>query len=228
MKGVKAIVFDLYGTLYDVHSVAGCCSEYFPGRGLEISMLWRQKQLEYTWLRSLMGSYFSFEEATERALLYTCKFLKLPLNHEERQVLCEAYLKIQPFPEVRDALSELQSMDMTLAILSNGSVNSIESVVSNSGLTSRFTHLISVDSAKVFKPHPNVYRLAEKAFDRHRSQILFVSSNAWDASGARHYGFPVCWVNRSGSTFEELGQSPNYVINSLDQLPRLTKLMFAS
>ena len=223
MKHIEGIVFDLYGTLYDVHSVAGRCSEYFPGRGLEISLIWRQKQLEYTWLRSLMGHYLSFEEATEHALLYTCKHLKLPLNDEARRTLCDAYLKIQPFPEVPAALAELQSMGLPLAILSNGSVNSIRNVVGHSGLTSRFAHLISVESVEVFKPHPNVYHLAEKAFDLHRSQILFVSSNAWDASGARHFGFSVCWINRTGNTFDELGQTPDHVINSLEQLPRLLK-----
>ena len=223
MKHIEGIVFDLYGTLYDVHSVAGRCSEYFPGRGLEISMIWRQKQLEYTWLRSLMGHYLSFEEATEHALLYTCRHLNMPLNDEARRTLCDAYLKILPFPEVPAALAELQSMGLPLAILSNGSVNSIRNVVDHSGLTSRFAHLISVESVEVFKPHPNVYHLAEKAFDLHRSQILFVSSNAWDASGARHFGFPVCWINRAGNTFDELGQTPDHVINSLEQLPRLLK-----
>ena len=223
MKSIKGIVFDLYGTLYDVHSVAGRCSEYFPGRGLEISMVWRQKQLEYTWLRSLMGHYLSFEEATEHALLYTCKHLKLPLNDEAQRTLSDAYLKIQPFPEVPAALAELQSMNLPLAILSNGSENSIRNVVGHSGLTSRFTHLISVEAVEVFKPHPNVYHLAEKAFDQDRSQILFVSSNAWDASGARHFGFPVCWVNRTGNTFEELGQTPDHIIDHLDQLPVFLK-----
>jgi 2-haloacid dehalogenase len=114
-------------------------------------------------------------------------------------------------------------MDIPLGILSNGSVNSIRNVVSHSGLTSRFAHLISVETVEVFKPHPNVYHLAEKTFDRHRSHILFVSSNAWDASGARHYGYPVCWINRTGNTFEELGQSPDHIIKGLDELPGLFK-----
>ena len=186
-------------------------------------MVWRQKQLEYTWLRSLMGHYLSFEEATEHALLYTCKHLKLPLNDEAQRTLSDAYLKIQPFPEVPAALAELQSMNLPLAILSNGSENSIRNVVGHSGLTLRFTHLISVEAVEVFKPHPNVYHLAEKAFDQDRSQILFVSSNAWDASGARHFGFPVCWVNRTGNTFEELGQTPDHIIDHLDQLPVFLK-----
>jgi 2-haloacid dehalogenase len=227
MKDIKGIVFDLYGTLYDVHSVAARCSEFFPGQGLEISMMWRQKQLEYTWLRSLMGHYLSFEEATEHALLFTCKRLKLELHQSAQRTLCDAYLEIQPFPEVPSALAELQAMGLPLAILSNGSVHSIQSVVSHSGLTSRFAHLISVEKVEVFKPHPKVYHLAEEAFDRQRSQLLFVSSNAWDAAGARHYGFPVCWINRTGNTFEELGQSPDHIIEGLDQLPSLLKQVCA-
>lgn len=221
MTTIKSIVFDLYGTLYDVHSVARHCSEYFPGRGLEISMIWRQKQLEYTWLHSLMGHYLSFEEATEDALRYTCSHLKLMLTDDERATLCNEYLKIQPHPEVPAALAELQAMDLPLAILSNGSVRSIHSVVSHSGLEGRFAHLISVEHVKVFKPHPKVYALAENTIGLHRSEILFVSSNSWDASGARHFGYPVCWVNRTGGTFEELGQQADLMVSRLDELPLL-------
>lgn len=219
MTSIKGIVFDLYGTLYDVHSVASHCSEYFPGRGLEISMIWRQKQLEYTWLRSLMGQYLSFEEATDDALRYTCNHLKLTLKDDVRSALCNEYLKIQPYPEVPAALAELQAMGLPLAILSNGSVRSIHSVVSHSGLEGRFAHLISVEHVKVFKPHPDVYLLAENALKLPRAEILFVSSNAWDASGARHFGYPVCWVNRTGGTFEELGQQPDHIVAQLNELP---------
>ena len=219
MTTIKGIVFDLYGTLYDVHSVARHCSEYFPGRGLEISMLWRQKQLEYTWLRSLMGQYLSFEEATDDALRYTCGHLKLTLTDNVRASLCNEYLKIQPYPEVPAALAELQAMNLPLAILSNGSVRSIHSVVSHSGLGGCFAHLISVEHVKVFKPHPDVYSLAENTMGLHRSEILFVSSNGWDASGARHFGYPVCWVNRTSNTFEELGQQPDHIVSRLDELP---------
>jgi 2-haloacid dehalogenase len=158
MKAIKGIIFDLYGTLYDVHSVARHCSEHFPGRGLEISMIWRQKQLEYTWLRSLMGHYLPFEEATDDALRYTCSHLKLMLTNDVRTTLCNEYLKIQPYPEVPAALAELQAMDLPLAILSNGSVRSIHSVVSHSGLEGHFAHLISVEHVKVFKPHPDITR----------------------------------------------------------------------
>ncbi|WP_211464120.1 haloacid dehalogenase type II [Collimonas silvisoli] len=218
MKTIKGIVFDLYGTLYDVHSVAASCDAYHPGRGLEISTVWRQKQLEYTWLRSLMGAYADFEQVTHDALVFASRHLKLPLDDAACAALCKEYLKIKPYPEVPEALARLQAMGMPLAILSNGSANSIRSVVVASGLERRFQHLISADDAQIFKPHSSVYTLAEQRLNCDCSELLFVSSNAWDASGARHFGYAVCWINRAGNTFDELGQSPDHVVEGLDQL----------
>ncbi|MDQ7981679.1 haloacid dehalogenase type II [Paraburkholderia sp. SARCC-3016] len=219
MKAVKAVVFDLYGTLYDVHSVAGRCGERFPGRGLEISLLWRQKQLEYTWLRTLMGQYIPFEEATEHALDYVAAHLKLNLSSEAHAELCNEYLRLRPYPEADAALTALRARGLPLAILSNGSVFSIHSVVEHSRLEHQFDYLISVETVKLFKPHTSVYELAEKTLGFARDEILFVSSNSWDASGARHFGYQVCWVNRLGSTFDRLGQTPHYTVASLDDLP---------
>lgn len=215
---IQGVVFDLYGTLYDVHSVAGRCSEFYPSRGMEMSMLWRQKQLEYTWLRSLMGQYLSFEQATEDALVYTCNRLELDLDARTQAILCEEYLKLSPYPETPAALATLQAMGLPLAILSNGSVHSIHRVVSHSGLQDRFAHLISVENVAVFKPHRTVYELGEQTFGVARDRILFVSSNAWDASGAKHFGYHVAWVNRTGNTFEELGVRPDIEVKSLDGL----------
>lgn len=221
MKPIKAVVFDLYGTLYDVHSVASLCGERFPGRGLEISMLWRQKQLEYTWLRSLMGQYLSFEQATEDALAYVVEYLKLDAPRDTLTALCDGYLRLRPFPEADAALSELRAQGLMLAILSNGSAFSINSVVQYSQLAHQFDHLISVDSVKVFKPHSHVYELAERTLAVPREQILFVSSNSWDASGACHFGYQVCWVNRVGNTFDRLGQTPHHIVEGLHELPEL-------
>ena len=223
MTAIKGIAFDMYGTLYDVHSVAARCDESFPGRGKEISALWRQKNLEYTWLRTLMGEYAPFEALTEDALVFACKYLKLPLDDDTRAALCDAYLKLEPHPEVPAALAELQSMGLPLAILSNGSVQSIRSVVSHSGLEERFTHLLSADSVKVYKPHHKVYELGEDELGFDRSEILFVSSNSWDASGAHQFGYRVCWVNRTGNVFEELGQVPDQVVAGIDALPGYIK-----
>ncbi|TCK35235.1 2-haloacid dehalogenase [Paraburkholderia sp. BL8N3] len=223
MKQIKGIVFDLYGTLYDVHSVAELCSQHAPGRGLEISLLWRQKQLEYTWLRSLMGQYISFEQGTGDALVYVSNHLKLDLSARTRAELCDEYLKLKPYPEVPAALETLQALGLPLAILSNGSAHSIHSVVGNSGLEHRFAHLISVDAVRIFKPHTTVYELAEKHLGLHRSEIMFVSSNAWDASGAHHFGFQVSWINRSSNTFEELGARPDHVLSGLDESPDIVR-----
>lgn len=218
MKPIKGIVFDLYGTLFDVHSVAELCDKHYPGRGLEVSALWRQKQLEYTWLRSLMGQYLSFEEATRDGLVFTCKRFKLDLPDATRVALCQEYLQLKPYPETPAALAALQAMGLPLAILSNGSVRSIRSVVGYAGLEKHFAHLISVEAVKVFKPDFRVYELAEKTLGLGRSDILFVSSNPWDASGAKHFGYTVCWVNRNDNVFEELGAAPDIVVKGLDAL----------
>ncbi|HEY3600008.1 MAG TPA: haloacid dehalogenase type II [Paraburkholderia sp.] len=228
MKQIKGVIFDLYGTLYDVHSVAGLCSRFYPGRGLEISVLWRQKQLEYTWLRSLMDDYVSFEQTTDDALRFVNNHLKLHLTAENHAALCNEYLQIKPYPEVPATLATLESRELPLAILSNGSVHSIQSVVGHSGLKPYFDHLISVEEVQVFKPHALVYQFAETQLGLDRSNILFVSSNAWDASGARHFGYPVCWVNRTGGSFEELGQKPDHVISSLSELPAVIEAASAA
>jgi 2-haloacid dehalogenase len=221
MNDIRAVVFDLYGTLYDVHSVAAMCETFHPGRGLDVSKLWRQKQLEYTWLRSLMGQYVNFERATEDALIYTCGHLGIELDDARREALCEAYLRLSPFTEVPQALRELRARGFTLAILSNGSNYSIESVVRHSGLAGEFQHLISVEDAQIFKPSSRAYELAESRLELGRTAILFVSSNGWDITGAAYHGFPTCWVNRGGATFEEMGQRPANTISGLDKLPGL-------
>lgn len=221
MDYIKAIAFDLYGTLFDVHSVEPLCDEQFPGRGGEISGVWRQKQLEYTWLRSLMNRYVTFEHATEDALRFTCRRLGLDLVDDVCKTLCDGYLRLHPFPEVPETLAELRRRGLKLAVLSNGSPHSIGSVVGNAGLRSQFDHLLSVDQVRVYKPDHRAYLLAEEAFGVGRSSILFVSSNAWDATGARSFGFPTCWVNRARNVFEEMGQIPDWEVCGLGELPRL-------
>ncbi|AMH43687.1 MULTISPECIES: haloacid dehalogenase type II [Burkholderiaceae] len=221
MNHIKAIAFDLYGTLFDVHSVIDQCEKRFPGRGREVSTVWRQKQLEYTWLRSLMNRYVTFEQATGDALRYTCKHLRLDLDEPACSTLCDAYLRLQSFPEVPAALRELRARGLKLAVLSNGSPHSIGAVVGNGGLRDEFDHLISVDPVRIFKPHDQAYALAERVFGLARGSILFVSSNAWDATGARYFGFPTCWINRGGGTFDEMGQAPDWELRGLDEVARL-------
>jgi 2-haloacid dehalogenase len=221
MNHIKAIAFDLYGTLFDVHSVIDQCEKRFPGRGREVSTLWRQKQLEYTWLRSLMNRYVTFEQATEDALRYTCRHLGLALDDAACIVLCDAYLRLQSFPEVPAALRELRNRGLQLAVVSNGSPHSIGAVVGNAGLRDEFDHLISVDPVRVYKPHDRAYGLAEEVFGLARTSILFVSSNGWDATGARYFGFPTCWINRGSNVFEEMGQAPDWELRGIDEIVRL-------
>lgn len=220
MRNLKGVVFDLYGTLYDVHSVAEQCETLVPGRGAEISALWRQKQLEYTWLRSLMNRYRPFEAITEDALLHVCKRLSLPLDDSQRAELCDAYLQLKPFSDTPPTLRQLNALGLPIAILSNGSVHSISEVVQRSGLTAHFRHLISVERVQVFKPHGSAYELGESVLGARREELLFVSSNAWDASGAKDFGYNVAWVNRGGTAFDELGVRPDFEISSLIDMPK--------
>lgn len=215
MGGIKGILFDLYGTLYDVHSVVERCEELFPGRGGEISALWRQKQLEYMWLRGLMERYRPFERLAQDALAYTCSRLGLSLSATARATLCEAYLTLDPFPETAPALLALRSIGVPLGILSNGSAHGIDRVVRHSGFRQHFEHLVSTERAQVFKPQPAAYELGEQAFGVTRDSILFVSANALDAAGARSFGYAVAWVNRSCSPFEELEGRPDVEVTSL-------------
>jgi 2-haloacid dehalogenase len=215
MKNFRGIVFDLYGTLYDVHSVASICDQAFPGKGAAISQLWRQKQLEYTWLRSLMERYVNFEALTDDALRFTCSALGLPLEEDMARVLGDLYLRLQPHEETPEALHRLKDAGIPLAIVSNGSHKSIAQVVSNSSMGWAFDELISAEDVQVFKPHPKVYELAERRMGHSREHILFVSANGWDASAASLSGFPVCWVNRNLGPFDVLGATPTVVTEDL-------------
>ena len=217
---IKAVVFDLYGTLYDVYSVRDACERSFPGHGDAISVMWRQKQLEYTWMRSLMEQYRDFEGATLDALRYTCGMLRLPLDAEVESSLCREYLHLSPYAEVGAALHALRAAGLKTAILSNGSRHSIREVVGNSGLADAFDHLLSVDEVRVFKPSPKVYSIATDAMGLDKDEILFVSCNAWDATGAKHFGFPVCWINRFDGVFDELGVSPDFVVRDVSGVVR--------
>ncbi|HEX6828051.1 MAG TPA: haloacid dehalogenase type II, partial [Burkholderiales bacterium] len=213
------LVFDAYGTLFDVHSVVELCERFYPGKGEQFSRAWRGKQLEYTWLRSLMGDYQDFEHVTEAALHHACRSLGLPCDQALRDRLMNAYLNLSPFPEVRGALGRLSGLP--LAILSNGSPGMLGPLVKNTGLETAFAHVISVDEAKIYKPSPRVYELAPKRLGVPKEAIGFVSSNYWDAAGARSYGFQVFWINRAGVVPDELGPTPSAVLNSLAELAAL-------
>jgi 2-haloacid dehalogenase len=212
----RAYVFDAYGTLFDVHSVieAGCRVTSDPHA---LSTLWRQKQLEYTWLRSLMGRYEDFWTVTEQALRFALHRLGIAAAEAQISALMEAYLALACFPDVPGALARLEGAQ--LGILSNGSPRMLEHAVRSSGLQGVFRHVLSVDAVKVYKPSPRVYELGPRAFRVPAGEMLFVSSNAWDVAGAKAFGYRACWCNRQRAPMEALGITPDYEVERLDQIP---------
>lgn len=215
MPAPRAFVFDAYGTLFDVHSVMEAARAVTPDPQA-LSQLWRQKQLEYTWLRSLMGRYQDFWLVTGQALRFALRRLGITAGESQIEALMSAYLTLSPFPEVPDALRALRGRP--LAILSNGSPRMLESAVRSSGLGAAFDHVLSVDAVGVYKPSPLVYDLAVRAFGLPASEILFVSSNAWDVAGAGAYGFRTCWCNRTNAPADELDVTPDYEVDRLDTI----------
>ncbi|HUJ40292.1 MAG TPA: haloacid dehalogenase type II [Candidatus Acidoferrales bacterium] len=219
---MKALVFDAYGTLFDVHSVIQACEREYPGQGASLSRDWRAKQLEYTWLRALMHQYEDFSRVTAAALEYTCRVRNLPLNTGVKSRLMDEYFRLQPFPEVRETLAALAGRK--LLILSNGSPHMLDAVVENAGLKEAFAHVLSVHSVKTYKPSPAVYQLAATHTKLERAAIGFVSSNFWDICGAGAFGFHTYWVNRSGATPDALGYLPDATLESLAALKTMPKV----
>ena len=219
MKSVKTFVFDAYGTLFDVHAVVTAAERRFPGRGTDLSNGWRAKQLEYSWLRSLMNRYEDFWSVTQAALVATCNAMKLPLDAGARAELMDAYLRLGLFPEVKPALSALSGTP--LAILSNGSPKMLQQVVKNAGLEGVFSEVISVDEVKTYKPSPVAYQLAVTKMGLEKGAIGFVSSNFFDIAGATAFGFKTIWLNRAGKTPDELGVAPEVTLKSLTDLVEL-------
>jgi len=213
---IKALVFDAYGTLFDVHSVIALGERLFPGKGTALSQLWRSKQLEYTWLRSLMGRYEDFTAVTRAALEYACKSMQLSLDADMTAQLMAAYNKLALYPDASAALSRLTGLK--LAILSNGSPAMLEPLVRNARLDKTFAAVISVDEVRIFKPDPRVYQLAPDKLGVAKSEIGFVSSNYWDAAGAKSFGFSVFWINRAGAEPDALGAAPDAVLAKLTEL----------
>ena len=209
----EAFVFDAYGTLYDVHSVAARCESNWPGKGAQLSLLWRSKQLEYTWQRSLMQRYAPFSTVTREALAYSCEVLELELSVAQVEGLMAEYLNLSLYPDV---VRTLQALNTRKAILSNGSPDMLLPLVQNSGL--ELDAVISVDELRIFKPAPQVYALAVEKLHLDHSKIGFVSSNCWDAMGAKSYGFNVYWINRAGAPVDRLGFKPDRMLASLNEI----------
>lgn len=216
VRKIQALVFDAYGTLFDPDSLGSVCEAAFPGYGRRLSELWRAKQVQYTWLRSLMGKYLDFWRLTESALVFACRTLGLRCDPATRNRLMKAYLAIEPYPDVPEALATLASY--TLAILSNGTPRMLRAAVQEAGLERVLTSIVSVDQAKIYKPSPRVYKLAVERLGLDRRAIGFVSSNCWDVIGGKAFGFWTCWVNRSGQCVDELGFRPDVTVRKLTEL----------
>jgi 2-haloacid dehalogenase len=217
LSGIKACVFDAYGTLFDVHSaVSGLSSDIGPTYA-ELSMLWRTKQLEYTWLRSLMKSHVDFWQITSDALHYAMDAMQIEdaALHEK---LMQAYLSLDAFPEVHNVLALLKQAGIPAAILTNGSPHMISAAVNSAGLNDLITHQLSVENVGIYKPSASVYQIACDTLGVTADQICFQSSNAWDVAGAAHFGFHVAWVNRYGQPAERLPGQPDAVISDLEGL----------
>ena len=208
-----ALVFDAYGTLYDVHAVTRRCEEFWHGKGGALSQLWRAKQLEYTWQRSLMRRYVPFSQVTVDALQYACSSLGLALDKAKSDALMQEYLTLAVYADVPKALAGFK---VKKAILSNGSPDMLTPLVKHSGL--QFDVVLSVDELKVFKPAPEVYQLAVDRLGVAKDDIGFVSSNCWDALGAKSFGFRVFWINRLKAPVDRLGFQPDAIVSSLDEV----------
>jgi 2-haloacid dehalogenase len=240
---IQAVVFDAYGTLYDIQSVAAVTEEAFPGYGEIITQIWRIKQLEYTWLRSLMRRYEDFSVVTRESLAYSIRVLGLTHDAATFERVMDKYLHLDLYPDALAALGKLRGRK--LAILSNGSSGMLETLVHNSGLDRILDATISVDTRRIFKPAPDAYALIEERLGVRPAEVLFVSSNPWDACGAKAFGLNVAWIERVSpeamalacvesdlvapltmfkalrTQMDELGVGPDYRIHALSELPDL-------
>ena len=240
---IKAVVFDAYGTLYDIQSVAAVTEAAFPGYGEIVTQVWRIKQLEYTWLRSLMRRYEDFSVITQDSLTYTLRCLGLKNDPAVFARIMDKYLHLDLYPDAAAALAAMRGRK--LAILSNGSTGMLEALVRNSGLDRVLDATISIDAKKIFKPSPETYSLIEAVLGVAPAQVLFVSSNPWDACGAKAFGLNVAWIERVTpqamalafveselvspltmfkairTQMDELGVAPDHRIRALSDLPKV-------
>ena len=220
---VDALVFDAYGTLFDVHAVEATAERLFPTHGAALSQLWRAKQLEYTWLQSLMLSVHQHREdfaaLTAHALDYAAERLGLPLVAAVRHRLLDAYLDLTPFDDAEPALARLAPMPRI--VLSNGTSEMLAPLVAATGLALHLDTILTVDAAGIYKPSPRAYQLAVDFLKLLPIRIGFVSSNGWDAAGGKAFGFTAIWVNRTRAPVEKHGPKPDAIVASLTELPEL-------
>jgi 2-haloacid dehalogenase len=220
LPGIRACVFDAYGTIFDFASAAERCSDVLGETTQQLTALWRDKQLQYTWLRATQGRHADFWQVTGDALDFTLETLGL-VDPRLRDRLMQLYLRLDPFPEVPAVLRELRSAGFATAILSNGTPAMLRAAIDNAGLSGLFDQVLSVEMVGVYKPHPKIYQLACDRLGLAANAIVFLSSNAWDAHAAAAFGIRVMWCNRYGQKRERLPGVPDREIRSLAELPPL-------
>ena len=220
LHGIRACVFDAYGTLFDFASAVKTCDGVPEDQRSALTSLWREKQLNYTWLRSLQGLYVPFDKVTSDALEFALDALSLDAAKLKPRLM-ELYFELTPFPEVCEVLDSLRSRGFQTAILSNGSTSMLEALVSHADLDGAFDAVLSVDAVGVFKPHPSVYQYALDVLGAPANAVSFQSANGWDAFAASAFGMRVVWCNRSRQKRERLPGEPDFEVETLAELPAL-------
>ena len=216
MKNIKAIIFDAYGTLFDVNSAAEKCKNKIGEKWEPFANYWRTTQLEYTWLRSLMGRHQDFWKVTEQSLDKSMEIFKIDTTMKDK--LLDLYKVLATFPEVEETLKKLKEKKYKLIILSNGTPSLLKELVSSNNLESIFDDVLSIEEVKIYKPHPNVYNIPIKKYQIEKNQFAYLSSNTWDVSAAGNFGFNAVWVNRNKNIFDNLDYKPITEINNLSYL----------
>ena len=216
MKNIKAIIFDAYGTLFNVNSAAEKCKDKIGDKWEGFANYWRTTQLEYTWLRSLMNRHKDFWKITEDSLDKSMKFFKI--DNSMRNDLLDLYKVLSPFSEVKETLNKLKKKDFKLAILSNGTPSLLENLVKNNNLENIFDDIFSIEEVGIFKPDSKVYELPVNKYNIKKDEILFLSANTWDVSGGGNYGYNSVWVNRNKNIFDNLDYQPLDEIHDLSEL----------
>ncbi len=223
LSGIEACVFDAYGTLFDVHAAAAQCRSELGEKADPLSVLWRDKQLQYTWLRSLMRQHVDFWQVTGDALDYALEQLAID-DADLRERLMDIYRVLDAYPEVPRMLERLRDAGMKTAILSNGAPAMLDSAVDNAGIRGLLDVVLSIEACGTYKPDPQTYQMATNHFSVAPGAICFMSSNAWDISGAASFGFSAVWVNRTGQPAERLPGHPVAQLTNLERLPELLGL----
>ena len=219
MKNIKAIIFDAYGTLFDVNSAAEKCKDKIGDKWEPFANFWRTTQLEYTWLRSLMKRHKDFWQITEESL--DKSMMVFNIDPEMKNELLNLYKVLSPFQEVPETLKSLKEKNFKLAILSNGTPSLLNDLVKSNNLNNLFDDLFSIEEVKIYKPHPKVYDLPIEKYKIKKNEVAFLSANTWDVSGAGNYGYQSIWVNRNNNIFDNLDYKPNNQIKNLSELINL-------